>query len=133
MHAYIVWCLLRSRPHRRIDHWRLTAMRFGVMSLFGGFPGLRTRGMVRALGRLAGDSHAAFCPQTLCVADVRDRWDLKHASMDMTLFRPSDFSHIFLVSWLQCHPLAKQVGTQLTSCTFVLCLAFSREVRALYI
>lgn len=55
MHAYI-GCLLRSRPHRRIDHWRLTAMRFGIMSLFGGFPGLRTRGMVRAWGHLAGDS-----------------------------------------------------------------------------
>lgn len=64
MHAYIIWCSLRSRPHRRIDHWRLT-VRFGIMSLFGGFPGFRTRGMVRALGRLAGDSHAAFCPQTL--------------------------------------------------------------------
>lgn len=131
MHAYIVWCLLRSRPHRRIDHWRLTAMRFGVMSLFGGFPGFRTRGMVRALGRLAGDSHAAFCPQTLCVADVRDRWDPKHAWMDMTLLRTSAFSHIFLVSWLQCYPLVKPFGTQLTSCSFVLCLA--REARALYI
>lgn len=68
-----------------------------------------------------------------CVDHVRNRLDLKHARMDMTLLRPSAFSHTFIVSWLQCYPLVKQVGIQLTSCIFVLCLVFSREARALYI